>query len=587
MKKLAYLFATVAYVLAGCAETPGTESVDPGPDKPFMDLSEAIEFDFRANTGTLDVATNVDNVTCRSFDGWCEVDYEEGVLTVSVESNGTYVTRKTSVELRGGGLLRQVLVSQSGIKVFNPADIFTDGTCSELKPGIGLSDMEKITNEFYKTLATRLLSGEYDTEFRVQTYKAWPNPDLFIASNKTYPPGLRNNPTGIAVSENEELVVFAGDTHGQKISLFVQDPRKLFLEGTSYPLLPGVNRFTVPHSGLVYVMYHTPTGTEPDVKIHIASGMVNGYFDSQKHRRERWGELLNNAPFEHFDLVGKRAHLTFETAAYREYTPDGMELINRYDEMVRLQQEFSGMIKYDRVPGNRTYFVVHNDRSYHFYATYYHTGYRADMQNRILDPYDYLDSSHEAGHMHQVRPGLCWHGTGEVTVHLYTMIVTAAWGLPGLFTGSYANSYDLAFSDILDAGKSYLEHSRHYCRFVPFWQLKLYMHDVLGKDDFYKDVHEAARKISDTPAPSAGTCQVEFVKICCDAAKLDLTQFFEAWGVLKAMNITVNDNGNASVVVTQKMVDDAKAYIAAKGYPKPSRDFTRITDANWADYKPQ
>ena len=37
-------------------------------------------------------------------------------------------------------------------------------------------------------------------------------------------------------------------------------------------------------------MYYTPTGTEQPIKINIASGTVNGYFDSNKHTKEDWKE---------------------------------------------------------------------------------------------------------------------------------------------------------------------------------------------------------------------------------------------------------------------------------------------------------
>jgi len=70
--------------------------------------------------------------------------------------------------------------------------------------------------------------------------------------------------------------------------------------------------------GLVYVMYHTKTledaETAQPVKIHFASGTVNGYFDSQKEEHQgRWSELLGKATDKYFDVVGKYAHLTFET----------------------------------------------------------------------------------------------------------------------------------------------------------------------------------------------------------------------------------------------------------------------------------
>ena len=78
-------------------------------------------------------------------------------------------------------------------------------------------------------------------------------------------------------------------------------------------------------------MYHTRTLDDAaalPVKIHFASGTVNGYFDSQKHEG-RWNELLGKATDKYFDVVGKYAHMTFETNDYRKYAanngPDCVE----------------------------------------------------------------------------------------------------------------------------------------------------------------------------------------------------------------------------------------------------------------------
>ena len=86
----------------------------------------------------------------------------------------------------------------------------------------------------------------------------------------------------------------------------------------------GINKLTISEQGLVYVMYVTKTLDDPaaaPVKIHFASGKVNGYFDSQNPEHNgRWSELLNKATNRYFDVLGKYAHLTFETSDLRTYT---------------------------------------------------------------------------------------------------------------------------------------------------------------------------------------------------------------------------------------------------------------------------
>jgi hypothetical protein len=50
-------------------------------------------------------------------------------------------------------------------------------------------------------------------------------------------------------------------------------------------LSEGANKITARNKGLMYILYHTPDyETAQPVKIHIASGQVNGYFDVAKHQ---------------------------------------------------------------------------------------------------------------------------------------------------------------------------------------------------------------------------------------------------------------------------------------------------------------
>ena len=50
----------------------------------------------------------------------------------------------------------------------------TDGTCSELKPGLTDEEIENCPYSFYKNIAYYMKQGKYPAEFRIQEYKAWP-----------------------------------------------------------------------------------------------------------------------------------------------------------------------------------------------------------------------------------------------------------------------------------------------------------------------------------------------------------------------------------------------------------------------------
>ena len=224
---------------------------------------------------------------------------------------------------------------------------------------------------------------------------------------------MLDNPTGISVKANETLVVLVGDTHGKNIALKVQNldvPGGDGFGGITYPLNQGVNKLIMREKGLIYVMYHTSTLDDVSaapIKIHFASGTVNGYFDSEKHQG-RWGELINKATDRYFDVLGKYAHLTFETTDLKSYAgSNGDKLIAAYDKIAYSQQQLLGLEKYDKMFKNRTYLNV----MYHsyMYATSYHTAYHKSTMNAIADPGNLQTNACwgpalEIGHCNQTRP---------------------------------------------------------------------------------------------------------------------------------------------------------------------------------------
>lgn len=499
---------------------------------------------------------------------------------------------------------------------FDYSTLFTDASCSELKTGITEDDIAQCEYPFFKNIAYYMIKGKYPAEFRISEFKAYPNPDIQSETHKTNPYSQLDNPTGISVKAGENLIVLVGDTHGYDIGLRVQNldaPENDGFGGVTYLLNQGINKLTISEQGLVYVMYVTKTLDDPaaaPVKIHFASGKVNGYFDSQNPEHNgRWSELLNKATNRYFDVLGKYAHLTFETSDLRTYTGSkGDELIDLYDKIVYSEQQLLGLEKYDKMFRNRMYLNVMY-KSY-MYATAYHTAYNRTTMNEICSPEKLKTSAcwgpaHEIGHCNQTRLGVMWIGMTEVTNNIMSeYIQTTIFGQGSRIQTEdmgdvYRNRYSKAWNGIIVAGSSHADFSNIgddandvFCKLVPFWQLELYFGKVLGrtplqqsdKGGFYPDVYEYARN-KDYTGMTDGDIQLDFVYNCCLSAKMNLLDFFEKWGFLTPINKKIEDYDTRTLTVTPDMVDALRHKVNGLGYSKPDVALEYISDNSFELYK--
>ena len=457
---------------------------------------------------------------------------------------------------------------QYGASNFDPLTLFTDETCSELKDGITQTDIDNCVNGFYRDIASQLLDGTYPSEFRIQTYRAYPNSAEEASENK------------IQFAYSREVVVFVGPMGGQAISIGVQNLDVSSGDGygvTTYGLTEGVNKITMGKEGLLYVMYNTSDyETAPEVKIHIASGEVNGYFDISKHTAADWDRLFSVlGPNTMFDIVGNYAHLTFPRNLL--VLSNGADLIEIYDEMVEQEQVFMGLRKYDRMFGNRMYF--HVMYSNYMYATTYHTAYNSSTLSSILNANNfktggYWGPAHEVGHCNQTR-GLVWVGMTEVTNNILALHVQTYWGNESRLISE--NRYETAMTKTFSTGQAHCQEEEVFCQLVPFWQLELYMNKVLGNSDFYKDVFEHLR--TNPTLSTAGDQQTEFVANCSDQAGLNLFDFFERWGFLTPIDEHVGDYSGGQMTVTEARVEEIRSRV--EEYPKPAAAFEYITDENY------
>lgn len=486
---------------------------------------------------------------------------------------------------------------------FDPLTLFTDVTCSELKPGIGEEEINKVSNVLFKNIAYHLLKGTYPDEFRIQDYKAWPDPADWARECTTNKPSLLDNPTGISVQEGQELIVLVGDTHGQQLSIRVQNldtPGEdgFWASASSYAVVEGVNKIVPKNKGLIYVLYHTPDyASLPPVKIHFATGSVNGYYDSAKHRPEDWSRLLAGAMDKYFDVVGEKAHITFPTEGFRKYaSTDGPELIAQYDEMVDILLRFMGVYKYGRTKVNRSYY--HAMYKSYMYATDYRTAYNVsgeDVLRLVCDKDQFRQSpwgpAHETGHTLQHHPGFCWAGMTEVTNNIMSNLIDVIFANDSrlMRENRYENGYGIYFpgySAMEDAAdrNPYIRAGRQYDnvfeKAVPYWQLYLYYTRVMGNEDFYPDLYERIRAAQPTIPSNDGEIQLRFTKLASECAGEDLTDFFSRWGFYVPYEGEVDDYGKKQVRLTKELATQYRQSIVGLSLPKPKAPIYYITDNN-------
>ena len=488
-------------------------------------------------------------------------------------------------------------------KSFDYKTLFADDLCTTLRSDITDAKIAQCTDPFFRNLAFFIKQGKYNQEFRVASFKPYLHPNVMATRNKTNPYSLLDNPTGISVKKGEDLIVFVEDTHGfEGLSLRVQNldkPGGDGFGGEYYPLYKGMNKLKMRSPGLAYVMYHTMDEAQlaslHPLRMHFATGTVNGYYNSQDPKLSgRWKELLGKATDKYFDVLGKYAHLTFETANFRNYTPEGRDITNTYDSIVRNEWVLHGYYKYNCTPKNRMYLHV----MYHafMYATWYHTAYEVGTAKDILDPAKMRNPlsqgaawgpSHEIGHMNQIRPGLLWHGMTECTVNIPSeYITTYVFKQPSRLQdermGDGNNRYSLAFSHIIagetpfcTAGSTNIKDGIPqgvdvFKQLVPFWQLELYFGRVLGNSPrlnkdavsgFYPDLYEYFRRHNSPETP--GTQQAEFAYAASKVAGRDLTRYFERWGFFRAVNTTIDDYGKRPFVLTDVEAHAVKNRIAS------------------------
>lgn len=493
-------------------------------------------------------------------------------------------------------------VSCSEIQFFQQAqgiadELFTDLTYSELKPGLTREQIQALPegpSVMLKQIALALYDKTYDHS-RIQMYQAYP--EMEKNTNKLGAYNRFENPTGIYFKKGDLAVIFVGETQ-QALKMKIVDWSKEGKEKkSSYPLIVGTNTFTVTQDGLAYIENWTDDDavTIPDVKIHMATGQVNGWFDYERgDDTEQWHRLLSNGQSECdiLDIRGKYIQLAVDKPALIKKCPDrGRDMIEMYDRIVRIEQELMGMYKYDWRPVNRMF----ARRSYGGNPNANDQG--VSFPDFLLNPENIANNSwvigHELGHINQIRPNMKWHGTTEVTNNIYSAWVQYQFtphklrlehedipnglGSPSLIGGRFSS---FLLSGIINKEPWMFQKGNHkpssdgkggdfFVRLIPFWQLQLYAGVAkMGPEDFFPDLLTKAWKDENVKG-GPGKIQLNFIRSACDLMQQDLTDYFEKVGMLTVVDREISDyGGDAKLTITAVDVEEMKAY--ASKYQKPA-----------------
>ncbi|WP_185955179.1 M60 family metallopeptidase [Solitalea koreensis] len=500
--------------------------------------------------------------------------------------------------------------------------VFKDDLLSGLNATVTQADINGLPTGFYKSVAQCMLNKTYDTKFRIQSYGAFKNLTTLQNELKTGSYSPFENPTGIYFAEKDTAIVFAEGLTTVPVQLKVRNYQTGAIK--SYPLKNGINILALSNGGNSYVSYYSDDYvTLPKVKVHIASGLVNGYYDIATTTAEEWREIAARPVSEMIDLKGKHVNLLYPISELVKYNPNDVKpLVALYDSLVNIEWEQMGLYKYNRLYGNRM-FGEADTKSFSWFAGSLGAHFSGST-NATCDPAGILANpwgvAHEFGHVNQIRPGLRWAGTAEVTNNIYSAVVNyqmapqssyletktvsdgyynieesgsgsvAGNSMPGGRYNAFLNNALLKKQVWLyqygpDCGNGTTWQTTgtpadHFVKLIPLWQLVIYYQYVHPeKKDWFKDIAEKMRT-EDQSGFSDGQLILNFMKNTCDAVKEDLTEFFTKTGMLRAVDRDMTDYGSYHITIT---VEDSIAlsnYIRSKNYPKPESPVLQYLSIN-------
>ena len=205
-------------------------------------------------------------------------------------------------------------------------NFFDDAACTQLKAEYQAMSDEELTTALTEAGMSELLIATaikvknqdwaaYEKDFRIHSYKAYSDAnywnDKMMSSGGSY----MGNPTGIyAQNDGDEIYVFVDSDVPADASLYFGGCVENDLITSAkfgQKLSKGLNVIEGTKNAIYYVVYTADTKSMtktldewPEIKIHVAGGKVNGYYDVSRHSDADYQAILKAATLSRFTVRG-------------------------------------------------------------------------------------------------------------------------------------------------------------------------------------------------------------------------------------------------------------------------------------------
>ena len=460
-------------------------------------------------------------------------------------------------------------------------NLFKDEICTELKDAYNAMTEEQFMPhlEGYPQelvdLALKIKNnswGEYEKEFRIADFKPYSLAyEWGVNYLKCNPYSDLNGPTGIVCKAGDVVLFFLDKqvSFPNRISVTEVVGNDINGYGETY-LTKGMNVYVVGRDCSLYINYDVETDASetspkladnPDVRMHIVGGTVNGYFDKSRHTNEDWVKMLDSIMKDDIvDVKGDNVLFHMHRNQLAAVCPVNIyESIDWWDTIVQWQKELMGATKYaDR--WNNLMMCCDGQGEY-MYATWYYTYYEYSTLKDVI-PFETVKANpgyiwgpaHEIGHMNQGPINVV--SCTEVSNNLFANMVVQRFGK----TTTRGQKMDVCYNDWHNKTPFPLR-SEVFSKTRMYWQLYLYFHEVGHDKTFFPRLFEHLRKtpMSSTSGVNGKFNQLRFAEACCEVAQMDLSEFFEVWGFFEPMeNAHVGDYNNYYVTLSAADAENSR-----------------------------